>query len=58
VVLAELTGQSTPSITTLTSDVTALKPVPVKVTTVPPVTVPNLGLMLVNSGVVPPAYST
>ena len=45
------TGQSIPSIITLTSSFTALKPLPAKVTTVPPVTDPNLGVIDYKSGV-------
>jgi len=45
VVVASLTGQLTPSIVMLYNSVSALKLTPVKVTTVPPVTVPYLGLM-------------
>jgi len=45
VVVASLTGQLTPSIVMLYNSVSALKLRPVKVTTVPPVTVPYLGLM-------------
>jgi len=45
------TGQLIPSITIVFSVSTEEKPLPEKVTTVPPVTVPNLGLIAVSFGV-------
>ena len=45
VVVAAETGQSIPSMVMLYLVVSAEKSVPVKVATVPPTTVPNLGLM-------------
>jgi hypothetical protein len=54
VVEAALTGQTIPSMTMLYVDYVALKPVPVKTTSVPPTTVPHLGLILVNAGVMEP----
>lgn len=45
------TGQLTPSMTTVFSVSTEEKPLPEKVTSVPPVTVPNLGLIAVSLGV-------
>jgi len=48
---AVLTGQSKPSMVILFSVATAEKPLPAKVTSVPPVTGPNLGLIEVSLGV-------
>jgi len=51
VAVEESTGHGIPSITMVFSVRTAEKPVPVNVTWVPPVTVPNLGEMAVSNGV-------
>jgi len=58
VVVAALTGQLTPSIVMLYTEVSALKLTPVYVTTVPPVTVPYLGLMESSLAVWVPEYVT
>jgi hypothetical protein len=50
VVAAEIT-HSIPSMTILFSLMTDEKPVPENLTLVPPTTVPNLGAIVVNSGV-------
>ena len=57
VVVEDEIGQSTPSITTLMSSFTALKPVPLNVTAVPPVTGPNRGVIESRRGVKVPVYS-
>jgi len=51
VAVAELTGQSIPSIVTLFSLAVDEKPVPVNVTDVPPATVPYFGDKDVRTGV-------
>lgn len=49
--VAAVTGQSIPSILIELSVSTVEKPLPEKVTSVPPVTVPNLGLIATSFGV-------
>ena len=58
VVVAVETTQAIPSMIMEFSAPTAEKPVPVKVTVVPPVTVPNLGVMAVSNGVEGPEKAT
>jgi hypothetical protein len=58
VVVAPETGQLTPSMTIEIFEISVTKPVPVKVTTVPPTTVPNRGLIAFRSGVRDPLYYT
>jgi len=58
VVVAAETGQLIPSMIIEYFEVSADMPVPVKVTTVPPVTVPNLGVTAVRAAVNEPAYCT
>lgn len=48
---AALIGQSTPSMMIVLSATTVENPLPEKVTSVPPVTVPNLGVMALSFGV-------
>lgn len=49
--VATVIGQSTLSIVIVLSVMTDENPLPAKVTSVPPVTVPNLGVMEVSFGV-------
>ena len=56
VVVAAETGHTIPSITIVYLEVSLDKLVPVKVTSVPPVTVPYLGLTAVRAGVREPTY--
>jgi hypothetical protein len=56
--VAAETGQSMPSIMIEYFEVSVENPVPVKVTTVPPTTVPCLGETAVRVGVIEPTYST
>lgn len=58
VAVAPETGQFTPSIIIEYFEVSVTKPVPVNVTSVPPTTVPNRGLIAVRSGVKDPMYFT
>lgn len=58
VAVAPETGQLTPSMTIEYFEVSVTKPVPVNVTSVPPTTVPNRGLIAVRSGVLDPMYFT
>ena len=52
------TGQLMPSIMIEYLEITLENPVPVKVTSVPPTTVPYLGETAVRAGVIEPTYST
>jgi hypothetical protein len=52
------TGHSMPSMMMVYLEVSSEKLVPEKVTSVPPVTVPYLGLTALRAGVIEPAYST
>jgi hypothetical protein len=56
--VAAVTVQVLPSIIIEYNEVSVTKLVPVKVTEVPPVTVPYRGLTAVNNGVIEPEYDT